>query len=311
MPIDHSPIANSIAGILLTACFATGCVSQSASHVSDGITPIDFGGPDDLLSGESSADLPLAKKVPEATSGNGSVPETWHIRGQHQREACLRFGSQSGFRHRVLELREVMQSRSGQLSVVYDFNRLARPVPGGAGYLVPPIVQRAENAFRSDGDERTVSVADIYFQILKPERLAPVAPTWRDWLLFDPPQVNPLPMALIPVNDEERGRVEAWYEQGWRAGLDQAEGEFRERLRRLRRDYEGMLEFRKLAAQGMIGELELAVSNFGVTGGAGEMRIGNRTVGIIGTADFRRNPENWRTSFGPEPTVGTISADEK
>ena len=311
MPIDHSPIANSIAGILLTACFATGCISQSASHASDGITPVDFGGPDELRSGASSADLPLTKKVPKATSGNGSVPETWHIRDQHQREASLRFGSQSGFRHRVSELREVMQSRSGELSVVYDFNRLARPVPGGAGYLVPPIVQRAENAFRSDGDERTVSVADIYFQILKPERLAPVAPTWRDWLLFDPPQIKPLPMALIPVNDKESRRVEIWFEQGWRAGIGQAEGEFGERLRRLRRDYEGMLEFRRLAAQGMIGELEFAVSDFGVTGGAGEMRIGNRTVGIIGTADFRRNPANWLTSFDPESAAGTIPADDK
>ena len=297
-----------IACALLTALLSAGCVPEPAVEAVGEPPPVGIGGEDELRLGEPPAQLPEILLLPEP--GSGDSREAWPVRSRNQREASVRFGSQSGFRRRSWELRNLIRERSGELSAVFDFNRLVRPAPGGAGYLVPPVVQRAGNAFRSEGNGTTVSVADAYLRILKPEWIAPVAPNWRDWLLFSPPPVAPLPMSLAPATDAERKQVTSWIEQGWSAGRKQAEHEFAERLRRLRRDYGGMLEFRRLAALGMIDGTDLADADFGVTGEPGEMRIGNRVVRIVGTADFVRDPAGWRRLPNLEPAGLAAPPDE-
>ena len=271
-------------------------------------TPVGIGGEDELRLGEPPAELAEILKLPEP--GSGDSPDSWPVRSSNQREASVRFGSQSGFRRRSWELRNLTRKRSGELSTVFDFNRLARPAPGGAGYIVPPVVQIAGSAFLSEGNGTTVSVADAYLRILKPEWIAPVAPNWRDWLLFSPPPVAPLPVSLAPATDGERKQVKAWIEQGWSAGRKQAEHEFDERLRRLRRDYGGMLEYRRLAALRMIDGTDLADVNFGVTGEPGEMRIGSRVVRIVGIADFVRDPAEWRRLPKRKPAANDAAPDE-
>ena len=297
-----------IACALLAALLSAGCAPEPAGEAAVEPPPVDIGGKDDLRSGDPPAELSAILQLPAPASGN--PPNSWPVRSRSQREASVRFGSQSGFRRRSWELRNLVRERSGELSSVYDFNRLVRPAPGGAGYLVPPVVQRAGNAFRSEGNGTTVSVADAYLRILQPERIAPVAPNWRDWLLFEPPPVTPLPLALAPATDGERKQVRAWIEQGWSAGRKQAEHEFAERLRRLRRDYEGMLEFRRLAALEMIDGTDLADADFGVTGKPGEMRIGNRVVRIVGTADFVRDPARWRKLPDRKPASQAATPNE-
>ena len=308
MPTEFRAVSVPIACALLTALLSAGCVPRPAGEAAGEPPPVDIGGKDELRSGEPPAELSAILQLP--APGSGNPPESWPVRSRSQREASVRFGSQSGFRRRSWELRNLVRERSGELSSVYDFNRLVRPAPGGAGYLVPPVVQRAGNAFRSEGNGTTVSVADAYLRILQPERIAPIAPNWRDWLLFEPPPVTPLPLALAPATEGERKQVRAWIEQGWSAGKKQAEHEFAERLRRLRRDYEGMLEFRRLAALEMIDGTDLADADFGVTGEPGEMRIGNRVVRIVGTADFVRDPARWRKLPNRDPAKHITMPDE-
>ena len=307
MPTESRTAAVPIACVLLTALLSAGCVPEPAGKAAVEPPPVGIGGEDELNLGEPPAQLPEILQLPEP--GSGDSPESWPVRSRNQREASVRFGSQSGFRRRSWELRNLIRERSGELSAVFDFNRLVRAAPGGAGYLVPPVVQRAGNAFLSEGNGTTVSVADAYLRILKPEWIAPVAPNWRDWLLFSPPPATPLPVSLAPATDGERRQVRAWIEQGWNAGMKQAEHEFAERLRRLRRDYEGMLEFRRLAALGMIDGTDLADADFGVTGEPGEMRIGSRVVRIVGTADFVRDPAEWRRLPNREPALHDAAPD--
>ncbi len=293
MPVESGQTAKHIANTLLVSFLLTGCGLKPAEHDVKVNTPTGLGGSDALVAGKPPPGLADVLKLPGSNADESSTGG--NIRNRHQREAALRFGSQSGFRFRVWEINRLIESRSREISTVYDFNRVARPAPGGAGFLIPPVVQRAENALQSDTDGRTISVADEYYRILKPERLAPVTPTWRDWLLIDHPDVRGLPSSLAPASNQERKQVAEWIRQGWQAGTEQADAELAERLRRLRRDYEGMLDFRQLAARGMIDGWKVAIAEFGVTGQPGEMRTGDRVVRIVGTADFRRKPEHWRT----------------
>lgn len=308
MPTETRAAAVPIACALLTVLLSAGCVPGPAGEAALEPSPVGIGGEDELRLGEPPPQLPEILQMPEPDSGES--PDSWPVRSRNQREASVRFGSQSGFRRRSWELGNLIRERSGELSAIFDFNRLVRPNPGGAGYLVPPVVQRAGNAFLSEGKGTTVSVADAYLRILKPEWIAPVAPNWRDWLLFSPPPVTPLPVSLAPATDGERQLVREWIEQGWSAGRKQAEHEFAERLRRLRRDYEGMLEFRRLAALRMIDGTDIAEADFGVTGEPGEMRIGSRVVRIVGTANFVRDPEVWRQLPNREPALHDAAADE-
>ena len=308
MPTESRAAAVPIACALLTALLSAGCVPEPAGEAVIEPSPIGIGGKDELRLGKPPAQLPEILQLSEP--GSGESPDSWPVRRRNQREASVRFGSQSGFRYRSWELGNLIQERSGELSAVFDFNRLVRPAPGGAGFLVPPVVQRAGNAFLSEGNGTTVSVADAYLRILKPEWIAPVAPNWRDWLMFSPPPVTPLPVSLAPATDGERKQVREWIEQGWSAGRKQAEHEFAERLRRLRRDYEGMLEFRRLAALRMIDGTDIADADFGVTGEPGEMRIGSRVVRIVETADFVRDPAGWLRLPNRDPSVQNAAPDE-
>ena len=298
-----------VANTLLAAFLVTGCGLKPAEHDETVSTPTSLGGNDALVAGNPPPGLADILKLPGSNAGDSS--KGGNIRNRHQREAALRFGSQSGFRFRVWEINRLIESRSGEISNVYDFNRVARPAPGGVGFLIPPVVQRAEYALQSDSDGRTISVADEFYRILKAERLEPVTPTWRDWLLIDHPDVKALPRSLAPTSDRERRQVAAWIRQGWRAGTEQADAELAERLRRLRRDYEGMLDFRQLAARGMIDSWNVASAEFGVTGQPGEMRTGDRVVRIVGTADFRRNPEHWRTGPAGTQTPDAVPGSDK
>ncbi|CAN0552000.1 unnamed protein product, partial [Laminaria digitata] len=84
-----------------------------------------------------------------------------------------------------------------------------------------------------------------------------------------------------------------WFNDGWKAGVDLADAEIGSRLDRLRRDYEGMLQYRRLVAMGMMDRMVLQDADFGVTGGGDEMRIGSRTVRVVSDAEFETNPKRW------------------
>lgn len=209
---------------------------------------------------------------------------------------ALQFGSQSGFQHRLSAIEERLEFRSGELSVIFDFNRVVTLAPNGVGYLIPPIIIRSEDAFTLDGDNQMISVADVYFEILRAARLSPTPPTWRDYLLLndgadhDKRQTN-----LVPIRSEaEKRQQDHWVEMGWQAGMAQADDEFAQRLRRLQRDFEGMLEFRRLETLRMIDPPETFSAEFGITGESGQMRLGDRVVKVVKDADFRRQPADWQ-----------------
>ena len=204
------------------------------------------------------------------------------------RDNALQFGSQTGFRQRWQEIEDKLSARSGELSVIYDFGRVIAPAPQGVGYILPPIVAKAEDAFAIDGDGQTIAAADTYLEILRAARLAASPPTWRDYLLFLDEDVSQ-PSRLEPVYTEgKRHRQNHWIEMGRKAGVAQADDELAQRFRRLRRDFEGMLEYRRLELLGMVEPPEIFAAEFGTTGDIGQMRLGDRVVKIVKEADFRR-----------------------
>ena len=239
-------------------------------------------------------------KTYDPAAENGDVSK---LRGDALREAAQSYGTQSGYARRSWEIAGRLQVRSSDLSQVFDFNRVVSVAPVKAGVVVPPVVSRSFDAFVTDDEGRKASVADEYLTIVRPGRLAPVAPTWRDYLIFTAATPEEPARSLMPSEPSELDKFRDWFDEGWAAGVAQADAEFNERVDRLKRDYAGMLQYRRLVAQGMMDRMVLADADFGVTKDGNEMRIGSRTVEIVSDASFQSNPTTWEVR-----TVGARDA---
>ena len=215
-------------------------------------------------------------------------------------EAAQGYGSQMGYARRGWEIENLLQRRSLQLDQVFDFSRVVAEAPVQAGYVLPPVVSRSFNAFEGDAKGREASVADEYLTIIAPGEIRPVQPTWRDYLLFAPKPPEEPARSLFPGNEAERKLFRKWFRDGWAAGVELADAEIGSRLDRLRRNYEGMLQYRRLVSMGMMERMVLQDADFNVTGGGTEMRIGSRTVQIVSDAEFETNPQRWSVQLVSE-----------
>jgi defect-in-organelle-trafficking protein DotC len=236
--------------------------------------------------------------------------EITEIRRRALLEAAQGYGSQMGYARRGWEIENLLEQRSLQLSQVFDFNRVVTEAPVKAGYVIPPIVSRSFDAFEGDADGREASVAEEYLTIVAPGEIRPIQPNWRDYLLFTATQPEEPARSLYPSTLAEKELFETSFEEGWLAGVDLADAEISSRLDRLRRDYEGMLQYRRLVSMGMMDRMVLQDADFGVTGGGDEMRIGSRTVKIVSDAEFDTNPRRWSVRTVSERDILIVESGE-
>lgn len=286
-------LAAAAGALALAACVRSPTPSESA------VPPIPvLGGLDQLdLEAEPPADPGSVVIEPAELDRTGGMSE---LRSNALREAAMGLGSQHAFRRRAWEINRRLEQRSAALSSVYDFNRVASSSPGVPGYVLPPVVGKAFDAYSLGSEGRSAAHAEKVYDLLKPARLSPVVPTWRDYLVIDARMPRDPPAALSPRSGKEHGRYRDWFEEGWRSGWAQADAEFRLRLERLRRDFEGMLEYRKLVRLGMVLEPTIESNAEAVAGSEDAMRIAVRRVRIAGGSEFNLDPSQWRDAGGSE-----------
>lgn len=305
-----------LASVALTIILGACTPMPGTGDVPAAPAPATIGGLDNLRTGPAPVASPsdVVIGIYDPDDENQVITE---IRRRALVEAAQGYGSQMGYARRGWEIENLLQSRSSDLSQVFDFNRVVSEAPVKAGYIVPPIVSRSFDAFTSENDGREASVADEYLTIVAPGKIVPVQPTWRDYLLFSAIAPEEPAKSLLPRSQVEKGIYDELFQSGWSAGVELADAELSSRLDRLNRDYEGMLQYRRLVSMGMMDRLVLQDADFGVTGGGDEMRIGSRTVKIVSDAEFETNPRRWsvRTvserdslivSTGVIPTLETI-----
>ncbi len=285
--------ASLMAVLLVSACATT--VSQSGSPTLTkeemAVMPGVIGGDDDLRIGAPPPASPDQIRIkpgkPESSSSVNS------IRTKAVTEGAQSYGAQMGYARRSWEIMNRLQVRSPVLSQVFDFNRVVARAPVGAGVIIPPVVSTATRAFTVDAYGQEAAVADAYLSITRAGRIAAIAPTWRDYLVIHAAVPSEPAKSLLPATEDEAKLFKAEFDQGWAAGIKQAEDEFSERIARLQRDYHGMLQYRQLVANGMMDRMVLANADFGVTANEREMRIGSKAVKITSEAEFNARPATW------------------
>lgn len=288
MPCGAKSLFVSLAGACLLAACAE--IPEGREHPDQrGV-----GGMHDLRSGFEPAASPgeaLEAAAPGTHVGDGE--EILEFRRRALLGAARERGSRMGYARRGWEIGGLLERRSSQLDRAFDFARVVPEAPAGAGYVIPPVISRGLDAYEGDDRRRRVSVTDEYLAIAVPGEIRPVRPTWRDYLLFERAPADEPGLAPLPRSQAERTRFAEWFGEGWRAGTGLANAEIASRLERLRRDYEGMLRYRRLVSKGMMDRMVLRDADYGVAGGGGEMRVGNRTVRIVSDAAFRADPRRW------------------
>ena len=282
-----------LAGAALSGCVtnrdydpATGTIAISEDEIAP--TPL-IGGNDILAKGAPPVDFRTFKK--RASSGKYAVTEVEKLRQQVLRDAATAYAAQAGYYKRAYDIMRQLEVDSPKLSKAFDFNRVVYVTPKEAGFVVPPIVTRGTSALQIN-DTGTKSVAsDEYYRIERPGNLVGVVPTWRDYLVLPLEEPNEPDPEFIPADEDERQIWEAYLDEGWLAGVAQADAALKANMNELRRDYLGMVEYRRLVDAGLIKELAIVWEERKTAGDINELFIGERTVKIVDAATFVHNPK--------------------
>jgi defect-in-organelle-trafficking protein DotC len=231
----------------------------------------------------------------EISDRDGIVEDTLpiDIRLDAIKEAAISFGARGGLAKRTYQIREELDLRSRYLNKVFDFNLLLISAP--SGFLIePPIITESMNSMLVDVDGQTAAVSDKIYNIIRNARIVSAPRTWRVYLEREWGEVIPPPDILVPKNDEER---EIWVTnvaKGWEYGWEQANEIFKSDLARLESDFQGMIRYRMLLAQGMVSPPYALQVDRGITGGGDQMRIGDRAVQITGVPELITGAETWQ-----------------
>lgn len=215
------------------------------------------------------------------------------IRRDAIREAAISYGARGGLSWRTFAIRQELETRARYMDKVFDFTQLLIPAP--SGFLIePPIITESLKAMLIEGDGQQAAVSDRVYNIIMNARIVSTPRTWRTYLEREWDVVEPPPDILRPENDEER---ELWIKlvtEGWAEGVKQADEIFQDDVNLLLADFNGMVRYRMLLAQGMISPPYALQVDRGVTGGGDEMRVGDRAVQITGVPELVTGFDQWQ-----------------
>lgn len=217
------------------------------------------------------------------------------IRNDALREAALSLGARGGLAHRTFEIQRRLAEYDASLNKVFDFSRLL--VPAASGLLIePPVISEAQRAVLVNGGGQEAAVADRVFRINRSARIVTAPRNWHLYLERDWGRVDPPPGLLLPKDAQERADWRKWVQEGWTAGVDQAEETFEADIDRMTNDFVGMARYRELLAQGMISPPYALHQDRGVTGGGSEMRVGDQGLTITGPSALIPRSDRWTTA---------------
>lgn len=226
---------------------------------------------------------------------NQSEEIPW-VRAQALQEAAAAFGAQAGMSARARSINQELRANALQYDKVFNFSAVMLE-PG----FLPPVISEGRDAYNQPNDFQ-VRAADRIYKIEFPARLVNVPPRWQDYLFVSESSPTSPDRTSLPRTSSEKALWDEWAAKGWQQGEALAEETFRSNMGRLKRDFEGMLRFKTLYAQGLVTKPVMAKSTLGVTGGGDEMAIGDRIYEVTDKARLNPDQSRWST---PAPRTHT------
>lgn len=218
-------------------------------------------------------------------TANGKINK---IRLAALRETATTLGAQGALAWRGEHIDNALEKQAAYLDHVFNFNQILLK-----HNVLPPVLTESQGNLNL-ADNNTVRMADKTYKIVSPARFVTTPPTWRNyiWLSFKKPGVPDT--TLLPANKAEARIWNFYLRIGWKEGLQQANDIFAANLNRLKRDYLGMVLYRKLLAQGIITSPQISKADLGVTGNADQLRINDEVMRITAHSALQPDSNKWK-----------------
>jgi defect-in-organelle-trafficking protein DotC len=250
------------------------------------------------------ADLSFLQERDKTTDENGRVVKkktafdqekelALRIRQDSMKEAARSYGARGGLAWRTHQIMIKLDENAPALDKTFNFRRLLITAPSNL-LIEPPVINEALNAFVVSGEGSEAAVSDAVYKISRNARIVAAPRHWREYLERSWSDVESPPDILLPETVHERKNWRLWVAEGWQQGIVQADDTFQSDLNRLTADFEGMIRYRNLLAQGKVSAPYAVMVDRGVTGGGSEMRVGDRAVRISGQSQFINQSDIWQ-----------------
>lgn len=227
-------------------------------------------------------------KAPPIVNGEAGNVDSSQIRFKALEDTALSLGAQGGLANASEEINTNLEKDKKHLELIFNFNGMML----SHGVLPPVLVQGDDSLNLSDPD--TIRISDKTYKIVQQAKFVTTPPNWRDylWLSFEKPEVpNKI---LLPETPEERHVWRRSIHVGWEKGTQQAYDIFQQNLARLKRDYQGMILYRKLLQQNIISAPYVSKTELGVTGDGEDMRVNDQVLRITEHPMLQTQTDRWR-----------------
>ncbi len=218
------------------------------------------------------------------------------IRIKALEDTALSLGAQGGLAWASQQINKRTDKDKWYLESIYNFNGMML-----SHGVLPPVLTEANNSLNL-ADSSTIRIADKTYQIVQQARFATTPPNWREyiWLPFNKPELPN--KVLLPRTSEERAVWSKNIRIGWQKGIEQAYSIFQQNLARLKRDYNGMILYRKLLQEKMVSAPYVSKTELGVTGDGTDMRINDQVLRITEMPKLQTDSSGWNAIVVKEDT---------
>ena len=279
------PSMNKLSVFVIGMFFCLAIISVASPVQAQGLTP-DVNKPPVVLD-----DLINIKPKRKTKEGAKDLP--LDIRLDALEDAALSYGARGGLQWRTWHIRSETETRARYLDKVFNFRNLLIPAQSGL-MIEPPVISEAMDALLINNRGEQAAVADKILKINRNARIVSAPRTWRTYLERVWGDVEPPPDILRPIDKEERVLWESAIRRGWKNGVEQADDIFQADLNKLVSDYQGMIRYKSLLAQGMVSPPYALQVDRGVTGDGNTMRIGDRELEITNMPQLQTGYDQWQ-----------------
>lgn len=235
---------------------------------------------------ESPAALVELQSLRGVEKGVDVKTESGGLRFRSMRQEGLRLGAQAGLASRYSMVMEYLDKNESKANVIFSFSGFVND-----GNLLVPAIHQARNQFKLDGAEARI-VSNSY-TIAEEAKIISSVPTWRDWLVQEYETPEKPHYSLLPRTPSEVQVWEQAVQDGWRAGVVQANDIYSDRLNDLTRAVEGRYLYRVLEEKKMIKPSLLKVERNKVTYNGRTMNIGEVIYSVESDANYTSG-DTWR-----------------
>ncbi len=243
------------------------------------------------LSDVNTANLSQLEQIrvrPHSVTGSSDKTELSGLRLKSLKDSAMSIGAQGGLAWASEKINLQLTQDSKYLETIFNFNAMVL-----SHGVIPPVLEEGDNNLNLS-DPNTIRVSDRTYKIVHQARFATTAPNWREylWLSYAKPDLPD--KTLLPRTSEEQRIWKEGVRAGWEKGIEQSYSIFQQNMARLKRDFRGMVLYRKLLHENMISPPFVARTELGITGDGSDMRINDQVLRIVELPKLQTNSRHWK-----------------